>query len=94
MHFLKVNLLSRLQCMTPQKRMELFRSAAGDCAQKEGATETDLEEVLARKSASSYAQKCIRACLGEKFGLVSMKHKLLYFQRSKHVVTHSCLNTW
>lgn len=57
--------------MTPEKRRELFTSAAEDCAKKEGATESDLGKVLAHEPASSYAQKCIRACLGEKFGLVS-----------------------
>lgn len=59
------------QCMTAQKRFEIFKGAAEECATKEKATPEDLQVILARKPPSSYAQKCVLTCLGERFGLVS-----------------------
>lgn len=44
---------------------------------KEGATEADIQEVLEHKPCTTYASKCIGACLAEMGGLVS-QHALHY----------------
>lgn len=56
--------------MTAEKRFGIYKSAAEECMTTEGATAEDLEQIIARNPSTSHGQKCIRACLGEKFGLV------------------------
>lgn len=41
-----------------------------DCAAKEGATDADKANTIARKPVTTQGEKCIRACIGETLGLV------------------------
>lgn len=59
--------------MSAEKRFGIFKSAAEDCAGLEKATAEDLAQIIAHKPATTYGQKCIRACLGERFGLVCIE---------------------
>lgn len=50
--------------------MEMFMQMAKECASKEGASQADVDEMAARKPASSKGGKCIRACISENVGIV------------------------
>lgn len=41
-----------------------------DCGKKEGATADEVSNILARKTPSSKAEKCLHACIGETLGLI------------------------
>lgn len=51
---------------------------AKECATKEGGSQTDVEELIAKKPASSKAGKCVRACLAETIGMVCSFDMVLY----------------
>lgn len=57
--------------MTKEEKMAALQNIVADCAAKEKATEADLEELKAKKPATSPTAKCHRACLHENFGTVS-----------------------
>lgn len=47
-----------------------------ECAAKEQATTTDLEELMARKPPSTKTAHCLHACMAETFGVVSLARYL------------------
>lgn len=48
----------------------MFLKIAKECTAKEGATQQDLDDLIARKSAPGKGGKCIKACLAETVGMV------------------------
>ena len=51
----------------------MFVKLATECATKEGASKGDIDELVAHKPASTTAGKCLRACIFESVGIVSLK---------------------
>lgn len=51
--------------------MELIRSYVIDCAGKEGVSSADLSNILSKRPPTTYAGKCVGACVGETIGMVS-----------------------
>lgn len=45
-----------------QKKLDFLKAMLADCASKEGASDADLQEILAKKPPSTHAGKCIGAC--------------------------------
>lgn len=60
--------------------MAWLQQVVSDCAIKENAAGTDIDEILAYKSASTYQGKCFRACIGEATGIVS---SIIFTQKTK-----------
>lgn len=48
----------------------MFQNMANECATKEGASSTDVEELMKHTPASGKSGKCLRACLSEIVGMV------------------------
>lgn len=48
--------------------MEMFKKVATECAAKEGASSTDLDEVYSKKMPTTTNAKCMHACIGETIG--------------------------
>lgn len=55
--------------------MQMFLKIAKECMAKEGATQTDLDELIDRKSTTGKGGNCIKACLAETVGMVC-NHKI------------------
>lgn len=53
-----------------EEQANALKKIVMDCAEKEKATQADLEEFMAHKPATSPTAKCHRACLHENFGTV------------------------
>lgn len=45
--------------------MEMFKKMVDECAKKESASSSDIEEILAKKLPSTQIGKCVHACLGK-----------------------------
>lgn len=56
--------------MTKEERQTAIKQIVGECKGKEGATDADEAEVLARKDPTTKGGKCIHACIGETLGLM------------------------
>lgn len=61
-----------------EQRIELFTKMANECTTKEGGSQTDVDEMIAKKPASSKAGKCVRACVAETIGMVRSFDLVLY----------------
>lgn len=61
-----------------QKKLELLRAIIIDCAGKEGVSSDDLENILSKKPPTTYAGKCVGACVGETVGMVNYNKIILY----------------
>lgn len=53
--------------------MDWLQQIVHDCAAKENAPDSVIEELYTGKVASTYEAKCVRACIGETIGFVSFK---------------------
>ncbi|KAJ6643808.1 General odorant-binding protein 28a [Pseudolycoriella hygida] len=51
-----------------EAQMKVLQMIIAECAEKEKATQADLEELMAHKPATSRTAKCHRACMHETFG--------------------------
>ncbi|XP_055323163.1 general odorant-binding protein 28a-like [Sitodiplosis mosellana] len=51
-----------------EEKMAAMKKIVMDCAAKENASQADLEELFAKKPATSPTGKCHRACMHETFG--------------------------
>lgn len=51
--------------------MEMYKAMTAECASKEGATQSDIDEALANELPSRYEGKCMHACIGETTNSVS-----------------------
>ncbi|XP_031638803.1 uncharacterized protein LOC116350935 [Contarinia nasturtii] len=58
------------ESISKEQRMEMFVKVAKECAEEEGASAVDVDELVAHKSASEKGGKCIRACLAETVGMI------------------------
>ncbi|XP_017077549.1 general odorant-binding protein 28a [Drosophila eugracilis] len=56
--------------------MEKFLESAEACMPEVGASDADLQEIVKKQPASSYAGKCLRACVMKNFGLIDANGKL------------------
>lgn len=56
--------------MTKEQVMEMYEKMVHDCAEKEGGSATDIEEVMAHKPPSTKSGKCMHACMAETSGVV------------------------
>lgn len=56
----------------------MFLKLANECAEKEGATEEEVNELLQDKPASAKGGKCVRACLAETIGMVWIINVIRY----------------
>ncbi|XP_031638586.1 general odorant-binding protein 19d-like [Contarinia nasturtii] len=68
------------EAMTKEEMVAAFKKIASDCAQNEGATDQDMDEIFARKVPSTREGKCVHACLGEMIGV--MKNNMLDVERA------------
>lgn len=50
--------------MSKDERHEMFEKMVVNCANKEGASEADIDAILAHTEPSTYEGKCIGACMG------------------------------
>lgn len=73
--------------MTKEERVAAFAKIVKDCANKEGATDADVDELLSHKSPSARGGKCIQACFTEKFGIVrGIKFSNEFLLLTSHIV--------
>lgn len=56
--------------MSKEQMIEAFKKVASDCASKEGASASDIDEAFAHVLPTTKAGKCMRYCVGESIGLV------------------------
>ncbi|XP_017062420.1 general odorant-binding protein 28a [Drosophila ficusphila] len=59
-----------------KEAMAKLMSAAEGCMAEVGAADADLQELIKKQPASSYAGKCLRACVMKSFGLIDANGKL------------------
>lgn len=57
--------------MTRDQVVEHFKIVIAECGKKEGATDDDIAEAIAKKLPSTKSAKCMHACIGETVGIVS-----------------------
>lgn len=60
--------------MTQERRMQMLLNMMTNCAMNEGASDTDVNLMMKNKAASTHAEKCIAACVGEESGMVRYFH--------------------
>ncbi|XP_016961701.1 general odorant-binding protein 28a [Drosophila biarmipes] len=59
-----------------KEAMEKMMKAAETCLTEVGAVDSDLQDLVKRQPASTYAGKCLRACVMKSFGLLGADGKL------------------
>lgn len=55
--------------------MKMFQEMAAQCGRKEGASDDDVNGILAFKPTNTRGSKCVEACLGEASGVVSVHYQ-------------------
>lgn len=56
-----------------KEAQDMFRNMSQDCKEKEGASDDDVEIMVAEKYPETMPGKCLVACMQEQFGVVSRK---------------------
>ncbi|XP_016989277.1 general odorant-binding protein 28a [Drosophila rhopaloa] len=65
-----------VQGLDEKAALAKLMEAAEGCMPEVGAGDDDLQEVIKKQPASSYAGKCLRACVMKKFGLIDANGKM------------------
>lgn len=50
----------------------MMKGMAADCKEKEGATDADVDDMIAKNMPSTKPAKCLTACMMDQFGVVRM----------------------
>lgn len=59
--------------MSQSQIQEVANKFAGECARQEGASQADVDFLIARNMPTSRPQDCTVACVGENIGFVSVQ---------------------
>ncbi len=69
-----------------EEQMQALNTILKECAEKEKATQADIDDFLAGKPAIEPQAKCHRACLHETFGTVSISFLLISLRGFHHIL--------
>lgn len=56
--------------MSPEERRTLLKAFIAECKEKEGGSDADVDEMVARKAPSTKSAKCMHACVSELVGAI------------------------
>lgn len=59
--------------MDEAEAKEMLKGMAAECKEKEGATDADMDGMIAKEIPTSKTGKCLNACMMDQFGVVGFR---------------------